>query len=81
MRSTLPPDTHNPTHKLTNVRICVFWVRVDLARIGMIAEFSTLREFPLSLSPHQMRPESEGEGIYLWRIELARLRESLSTNW
>ena len=30
-------------HKLTNVRIRVFWVRVDLARIGMIAEFSTLR--------------------------------------
>ena len=35
-----------PQHKLTNVRICVcVWVRVDLARIGMIAEFSTLRVF------------------------------------
>ena len=49
--------------------MCV-WVRVDLARIGMIAEFSTLSEFS---PPHQMRRE---RGIYLWRIELARLRNS-----
>ena len=53
----------------------MLWVRVDLARIGMIAEFSTLRFSPLLL--HQMKNEREGERrIYLWRVELARLRIS-----
>ena len=32
------------THKCAHMCVCV-WVRVDLARIGMIAEFSTLRFF------------------------------------
>ena len=37
---------HSPHN--TNSQMCAYvcvWVRVDLARIGMIAEFSTLRVF------------------------------------
>jgi hypothetical protein len=75
MRSTLPPDTHiAPNTKFTNVY--VYWVRADLARIGMIAEFSTLKVNIYSRSPN----EQENEYIYiqgdlLWRVELARLRK------
>ena len=50
----------------------MLWVRVDLARIGMIAEFSTLKKFPF---PHTQQMRGEG-GIYLWRVELARLNIS-----
>ena len=56
MRSTLPPDAHSPN---INSQMCVyaFWVRVDLARIGMIAEFSTLKVSPLSSHTTNARKE------------------------
>ena len=63
-------------HKLTNVSIYVLWVRVDLARIGMIAEFSTLRFPPSPFLFTQMKRKEEGGEIYLWRVELARLNIS-----
>lgn len=42
MRRTQHKNITTSPHQICVVRVC-FWVRIDLARIGMIAEFSTLK--------------------------------------
>ena len=57
---------YNPTQTHKCGHIYVLWVRVDLARIGMIAEFSTLRFPPSPFLFTQMKRKEEGGERFIY---------------